>query len=404
MDEVHYLADRSRGAVWEEVIIHLPGVGRRRVVVGDGLATPRSSATGSRTVRGEQRHHRRGAPAGPAVPARDGRQPALRPVRGHPGGSAGADGSEARREGHSDRRAPDIWLAGTGLDPAGVRVNPELTRVARDDYRRIRTRDHRARRGGYRRPTGRGMVPSRVDVVDRLDAEALLPAIMFVFSRAGCDAAVQQCLNANLRLTNGRRAGRRSGAHLTEKTAVLADSDLNVLGLPRLGRRAGRGSSLRTMPACCPIFKECVEELFARGLVKIVFATETLALGINMPARSVVIDKLSKWNGETHADLTPGEYTQLTGRAGRRGIDVEGHAVVAVGARPGPEGRGRAGLDAYLPAALVVSAVVQHGGQPGSSGRPGHCPGAPGVVVRAVPGRPRASSGWPGRSARRRRR
>ena len=58
------------------------------------------------------------------------------------------------------------------------------------------------------------------------------------------------------------------------------------------------------------------------------FATETLALGINMPARSVVIEKLSKWNGETHADITPGEYTQLTGRAGRRGIDVEGHGVV----------------------------------------------------------------------------
>ncbi len=77
-----------------------------------------------------------------------------------------------------------------------------------------------------------------------------------------------------------------------------------------------------------PIFKECVEELFSRGLVKVVFATETLALGINMPARSVVIDRLSKWNGETHADVTPGEYTQLTGRAGRRGIDVEGHAVV----------------------------------------------------------------------------
>ena len=77
-----------------------------------------------------------------------------------------------------------------------------------------------------------------------------------------------------------------------------------------------------------PAFKEVVEELFARGLVKVVFATETLALGINMPARSVVLEKLDKWNGETHADLTPGEYTQLTGRAGRRGIDVEGHAVV----------------------------------------------------------------------------
>ena len=77
-----------------------------------------------------------------------------------------------------------------------------------------------------------------------------------------------------------------------------------------------------------PAFKEAVEELFQRGLVKVVFATETLALGINMPARTVVIEKLTKFTGEPHADLTPGEYTQLTGRAGRRGIDVEGHAVV----------------------------------------------------------------------------
>ena len=77
-----------------------------------------------------------------------------------------------------------------------------------------------------------------------------------------------------------------------------------------------------------PAFKETVEECFVRGLVKAVFATETLALGINMPARTVVLERLVKWNGEAHVDVTPGEYTQLTGRAGRRGIDVEGHAVV----------------------------------------------------------------------------
>ena len=77
-----------------------------------------------------------------------------------------------------------------------------------------------------------------------------------------------------------------------------------------------------------PAFKQVVEELFVRGLCKVVFATETLALGINMPARTVVIEKLTKWNGEAHADITPGEYTQLTGRAGRRGLDVEGHGVV----------------------------------------------------------------------------
>ena len=77
-----------------------------------------------------------------------------------------------------------------------------------------------------------------------------------------------------------------------------------------------------------PVFRHTVEELFTAGLVKAVFATETLALGINMPARTVVLERLVKFNGEQHAPLTPGEYTQLTGRAGRRGIDVEGHAVV----------------------------------------------------------------------------
>src|SRR5690625_2306484 len=82
-----------------------------------------------------------------------------------------------------------------------------------------------------------------------------------------------------------------------------------------------------------PLLKTVVEELFAAGLIKAVFATETLALGINMPARSVVLERLVKFNGIEHADLTPGEYTQLTGRAGRRGIDTEGHAVVLAGPR-----------------------------------------------------------------------
>ena len=77
-----------------------------------------------------------------------------------------------------------------------------------------------------------------------------------------------------------------------------------------------------------PSFKGAVEDLFQRGLVKAVFATETLALGINMPARTVVLEKLIKFNGEAHVPITPGEYTQLTGRAGRRGIDIEGNAVI----------------------------------------------------------------------------
>ena len=153
-----------------------------------------------------------------------------------------------------------------------------------------------------------------------------------------------------------------------------------------------------------PAFKQCVEELFARGLCKVVFATETLALGINMPARTVVIEKLTKWNGETHADITPGEYTQLTGRAGRRGLDVEGHGVVLWQPGMNPERARRPGLDPHLPAALVVPPVVQHGGQPGAPVRPGDarasCWSSPSPSSRPT----RPSSGWPASCARPRRR
>ena len=134
-----------------------------------------------------------------------------------------------------------------------------------------------------------------------------------------------------------------------------------------------------------------------------VFATETLALGINMPARSVVIEKLVKWNGETHADITPGEYTQLTGRAGRRGIDVEGHGVVLWNPDLDPKSVAGTRLDPDLSAPVVVPPVVQHGGQPRAPGRPHARPGSC-SSRRSRSSRPtRRWSGWPGSSARPRR-
>ena len=163
-------------------------------------------------------------------------------------------------------------------------------------------------------------------MIERLDAEGLLPAITFIFSRAGCDAAVQQCLAAGLRLTTPEESVEIARI-VAERTAGLADADLAVLGYADWLTGLRRGIAAHHA-GLLPTFKEVVEELFAAGLIRAVFATETLALGINMPARTVVIEKLDKWNGEHHADLTAGEYTQLTGRAGRRGIDVEGHAVV----------------------------------------------------------------------------
>jgi ATP-dependent RNA helicase HelY len=294
MDEVHYLADRARGAVWEEVIIHLP----------DDVVLTSLSATVSNaeefadwlvTVRGD---------------------------------------TEVVVEEH--RPVPlfqHVLLGGRLYDlfDAHGEVHPELVRRSREQER------PRARDGG--RPP-RPPVPRRPDVLERLDREGLLPAITFIFSRAGCQAAVEQCLRAGLRLTTDveREAIRR---HVEARTADLPREDLRVLGYWEWLEALQRGLAAHHA-GLLPTFKEVVEELFAEGLVKAVFATETLALGINMPARSVVLEKLVKWNGDAHVDVTPGEYTQLTGRAGRRGIDVEGHAVVLW--QPGFDPRQVAGL------------------------------------------------------------
>ncbi len=312
MDEVHYLADRSRGAVWEEVFIHLPesvAVVALSATVsnaeefGDWLATVRGATT---TIVEESR-----------------------PVPLYQHVMVG-------------RRMYDLFEDRTGFAGPDSRVNPELMKVARDDWAARRMNDRRVAKSKGGR-TARGPArggPSRFDVVDRLDRDALLPAIYFIFSRAGCEAAVQQCLAANLRLTTPAERD-EIFAFVEEKCAHIPSDDLHVLGYHDFLDGLTRGIAAHHA-GMLPTFKECVEELFAAGRCRVVFATETLALGINMPARSVVIEKLVKWNGETHADISPGEYTQLTGRAGRRGIDVEGHGVVLW--TPGLDPKAVAGL------------------------------------------------------------
>jgi ATP-dependent RNA helicase HelY len=291
MDEVHYLADRERGAVWEEVIIHLP----------DDVAVVSLSATVSNAEEfGEW-----------LVTVRGDTEVVVEEHRPVPLWQHVMVGT----------RLLDLFVGderGLGVDDQQEQVNPELVRLARDDERY-------APRGRGGRPVRRHQA-SRPDVLQRLDREGLLPAITFVFSRAGCAAAVEQCLRSGLRLTTPAERD-EVRALVEERTADIPRGDLGVLGYWEWLEGLERGIAAHHA-GMLPTFKEVVEELFTRGLVKAVFATETLALGINMPARSVVLEKLVKWNGETHADVTPGEYTQLTGRAGRRGIDVEGHAVV----------------------------------------------------------------------------
>src|SRR5699024_135617 len=155
------------------------------------------------------------------------------------------------------------------------------------------------------------------------------------FSRAGCDEAVRECVASGLVLTTPEEAA-RIREYAETRCADIPAADLAALGFDQWLHALEAGISAHHA-GVLPTFEEIVEYLFSRGLIRAGFATETLALGINMPARTVVIERLDKWNGETHAPLTPGEYTQLTGRAGRRGIDVEGHAVVVWQAGIDPE-------------------------------------------------------------------
>jgi ATP-dependent RNA helicase HelY len=339
MDEVHYLADRFRGAVWEEVII---GLAESIQVVALSATVSNAEEFGEwlSEVRGEMAvvvSERRPVPLYQHV------------LVGHTLYDLFADvAPTARAEpgGHSE------------VNPALLKVAREESRFVRDDSRRPRGARGRGRRtvgygsGAYggaahrSRLEGPGYRPrslygaGRPEMVELLDQAALLPAIVFIFSRAGCDGAVRQLLASGLRLT-GQAEQSEISAILSSHTAGLSDADLAALDYDRFAEAMLRGVAAHHA-GLLPAFKECVEESFVRGLTKVVFATETLALGINMPARSVVLEKLVKYNGESHADVTPGEYTQLTGRAGRRGIDVEGHAVVLW--QPGLDPRAVAGL------------------------------------------------------------
>ncbi len=284
LDEVHYLEDTYRGPVWEEVILNLPS----RV----SLVCLSATVSNAEEVRGW-----------------------LETVRG-----STALVTETRRPVEltnlyvvADRSGGRLHVIPTLVDgrpnPEGHRFDPDL-------------------RGG--RDKGRGRrrwrTPRRLEMIDMLEKRGLLPTIWFVFSRKGCDEAAEALERAGARFTD-REQAREIRAIAEDRISPLDEADLHLLGADAWLSRLERGIASHHA-GLVPAFKEAVEIGFARGLVKVVFATETLALGVNLPARSVVIDKLSKFTGEAHEILTPAQFTQITGRAGRRGIDELGHALV----------------------------------------------------------------------------
>jgi ATP-dependent RNA helicase HelY len=311
MDEVHYLADRFRGAVWEEVILHLPE-SVRLVSLSATVSNAEEFGDWLVEVRGD------------TTVVVDEHRPV--PLWQHMMVAG---------------RLMDLFVGeeNDGRQGKLAAINPNLLRRT-EDLARTHAPLHRGRGRGNPSRGPRFRPTTRVEVVERLDAARLLPAIVFVFSRAGCAAAVEQCVRAGLRLTTPDEVD-EIRAIIDRRTAELPEADLRVLGYWEWREALERGIAGHHA-GMLPAFKETVEELFAGGLVKAVFATETLALGINMPARTVVLERLVKYNGEAHVELTPGEYTQLTGRAGRRGIDIEGHAVVLW--QPGVDPKQVAGL------------------------------------------------------------
>ena len=312
LDEVHYLADRFRGPVWEEVIIHLPQ-SVRIIGLSATVSNVEDFSKWIESVRGDTTlvvSEKRPVPLEQhvLVQADDHTEPELIDLY-----RRDKDGNQ------TDKLNAQLVSRLDQLDRKAAKRRGEQRPDRRKGGKGGKWNDHSRR---HERHT-----PRRWAVIDELNFLGILPGIYFIFSRNGCDQAVEQCINAGLELTTDDevRRIRRIVDEMVE--GQLSQEDLKALHFSqfRFALEEGFAPHHAGMVA---LFRQIVERLFEEGLVKVVFATETLALGINMPARCVVVEKLEKFDGTGHVGLTPGEFTQLTGRAGRRGIDTIGHAVV----------------------------------------------------------------------------
>ncbi len=283
LDEVHYLQDPYRGSVWEEVIIGLPEH-VRLVCLSATVTNARELASWISSVR---------------------------------------ERCEVIIE---TKRPVDLREHFLVFDKASQSLHdfPTLNeRQPNGEVQRFLLQGKYSRRNNARGGV-RVARPHRLEVLHFLDEKDRLPAIVFVFSRQGCEDAVQQCLEHGVQLIDP--VAQRQIREIAAQHVVDIDpGDLRSLHYDRWlnGLMTGVAAHHAGM---VPPFKEAVEDCFAAGLLAAIFATETLSLGLNMPARSVVVEQLSRFKGEGFVTLTPGEYTQLTGRAGRRGIDAIGHA------------------------------------------------------------------------------
>jgi ATP-dependent RNA helicase HelY len=280
LDEVHYIDDFPRGSVWEEIVIQAPR-GIKLVGLSATIGNYRQIAEWMAENRGGMEtvfHEQRPVELKMWLAIHNRFLPLFNP------------------DGGIDQRT---WTKAAQEEEASYRVG---------NYRRLPAND-------------------LLHVIDELKRLDMLPAIYFIFSRRGCREALQRCSFHELDLTTPeeKEAIDRVAA---ERLAGLKDRDEESLFRRMVDARLLRRGMAEHHAGLLPYHKEMVEELFQRGLIKVVFATETLSLGINMPARGVVVSSFTKFDGVNFSNLTTGELTQLMGRAGRRGIDVIGHGVI----------------------------------------------------------------------------
>ena len=295
LDEVHFLQDQYRGPVWEEVIIHLP-LEVTLVCLSATVSNAVEVSEWLTTVRGDTR----------AIIE------TKRPV------------SLEHHHMAFDKATGDTVMYPTLIDN---QVNPRAKKAFTDQAKQASgsSRHGNQQKKGRQASESRFGPPNRNEVVEQLSNANMLPAIYFIFSRNQCDDAARGVRRSALSFATKseteqiRKIAQDRAQTLSsdEKNALDFEGFLSLISTGVAAHHAGM----------VPIFKEIVEEAFTLGLLKVVFATETLAVGLNMPARTVVIDKLTRFTGENHVPLKPSDFTQLTGRAGRRGIDDVGHAV-----------------------------------------------------------------------------
>lgn len=276
LDEVHFLADKERGVVWEEILILL-NKNVKIVALSATVSNVEDFADWLHEIRGDCKF---------VIEEK-------RPVP-----------------------LSQLIATSNSLIPLFSNEEGQINKKVLNLYKRSFTRSH-----------VKSEIPTRVEIVENIKDYDLLPSIFFIFSRKGCDQAVEQIRKSNVQLTNESERYEIK-KYLQNRFDDIDASDWSALRVDEWIDCAIRGFSSHHA-GLIPQMKEAAEYLFQKGLLKLIFATETLSVGINMPAKSVVLERMDKWNGTTHEMLSPAEFTQLTGRAGRRGIDVDGEAIIA---------------------------------------------------------------------------